>query len=42
MIIPEITFVASANVVEYLGAKPVFVDVDRDTWTLSPADLEKN
>lgn len=41
VIIPEITFVASANVVEYLGAKPVFVDVDRSTWTIDPKDVEK-
>ncbi len=41
VIIPEITFVASANVVEYVGAKPVFVDVERDTWTIDPKDVEK-
>lgn len=41
VIIPEITFAASANVVEYVGAKPVFVDVERDTWTLDATDLEK-
>lgn len=41
VIIPEITFAASANVVEYVGAKPVFVDVERDTWTLDPKELEK-
>lgn len=41
VLIPEITFVASANVVEYVGAKPVFVDVERDTWTIDPKDLEK-
>lgn len=41
VIIPEITFVASANVVEYVGAKPVFVDVERDTWTIDPSEVEK-
>ena len=41
VIIPEITFAASANVVEYVGAKPVFVDVERDTWTIDPKDVEK-
>jgi perosamine synthetase len=41
VIIPEITFAASANVVEYVGAKPVFVDVERDTWTIDPNEIEK-
>jgi perosamine synthetase len=41
VIIPEITFVASANVVRYLGATPVFVDVERDTWCLDPKAIEK-
>jgi|SRR6185369_1365661 len=41
VIIPEITFVASANVVEFAGAKPVFVDVERDTWTIDPKAIEK-
>ena len=31
VILPSMTFAATANVVELLGAKPVFVDVDKDT-----------
>jgi dTDP-4-amino-4,6-dideoxygalactose transaminase len=31
------TFVASANAIRYVGAEPVFVDCDPDTWNLSPA-----
>jgi UDP-4-amino-4-deoxy-L-arabinose-oxoglutarate aminotransferase len=31
VIVPAMTFIASANVVELVGAKPVFVDVDPDT-----------
>jgi len=35
VIVPAMTFIATANVVEILGAKPVFVDVDRDTLTMT-------
>ena len=34
-----ITFVASANCLVYCGAKPVFADIDPDTYTISPEDL---
>lgn len=36
VIVPDLTYVAAANVVRYTGAKPVLVDVDRKTWTLDP------
>ena len=35
------TFCASANPVTYLGATPVFVDSEEDTWNMSPVLLEK-
>lgn len=35
-----LTFVATANSIAYNGAKPVFVDVDKDTMGLSPRALE--
>lgn len=35
VIVPAMTFIATANVVELLGAKPVFVDVDPDTLLMS-------
>ena len=35
------TFSASANPVTYLGATPVFVDSEKDTWNMSPDLLEK-
>ena len=35
------TFAASVNPVAYLGARPVFVDSEADTWNMSPALLEK-
>ena len=34
-----LTFVATANAVSYIGAHPVFVDVDRDTLGMSPTAL---
>lgn len=37
----SLTFAASANPVLYLGAIPIFVDSERDTWNLSPHLLEK-
>lgn len=35
------TFAASANVVKYLGATPVFLDSDRETWNMDPGLLEE-
>ena len=35
------TFSASANPIVYLGAKPVFIDSERDTWNMSPILLRK-
>jgi dTDP-4-amino-4,6-dideoxygalactose transaminase len=34
------TFIATAEVVQLLGATPVFVDIDRDTFNLDPQQLE--
>ena len=39
VITQPITFVATANAIAYLGAKPIFVDVDADTLGLSPTAL---
>ncbi|MBN1405321.1 MAG: LegC family aminotransferase [Candidatus Omnitrophica bacterium] len=41
VIAPVLTFVATVNPVVYVGAKPVFVDVDIDTWTIDPCEIEK-
>ena len=40
VIVPSFTYVASANVIRYCGAEPVFVDVDEQTWCLSPEKIE--
>ncbi|QWG34657.1 aminotransferase class I/II-fold pyridoxal phosphate-dependent enzyme [Bacillus mycoides] len=34
------TFVASANPIVYLGAEPVFIDSEPETWNMSPQALE--
>ena len=39
--VPDFTFFASAEVVSLEGATPVFVDVDADTFNISPIDLER-
>ena len=36
-----ITFVASANCVLYCGGKPVFADIDKDTYNIDPAEIKK-
>lgn len=41
VLIPSFTFVATANSVMSVGARPVFVDVTRDNYTMDPDDLEK-
>lgn len=35
-----LTFIATANAISYIGAHPVFLDVDKDTMGLSPAAME--
>ena len=39
--VPDFTFFASAEVVSFEGATPVFVDVDERTFNLDPDQLEK-
>jgi pyridoxal phosphate-dependent aminotransferase EpsN len=41
VLLPSLTFVASANAVTYVGARPVFVDSDLATWNLDPALVEE-
>jgi aminotransferase in exopolysaccharide biosynthesis len=39
VITQPLSFIATCNAISYCGAKPVFVDVDRDTMGLSPESL---
>jgi perosamine synthetase len=41
VIVPSFTFVATVESVVFAGAKPVFADIDSETYTLSPQDVEK-
>jgi perosamine synthetase len=36
VIMPSLTYVATANGIRYTGATPVFVDSERETWNLDP------
>ena len=40
VITQPLTFIATCNAISYIGAKPVFVDVDLDTMGLSPESLK--
>lgn len=42
VIVPSFTFTASAEIVCYFKAKPVIVDVDKDSFNISPEEIEKN
>jgi dTDP-4-amino-4,6-dideoxygalactose transaminase len=39
VIVPAFTWVSTANVVEYMGAKPVFCDIDLHTFNIDPQHL---
>ena len=41
VIVPAMTFAASANCVVFQGGKPVFADVDPETLLVDPQDVEK-
>ena len=42
IIVPDFTFIATANAVKYIGATPVLVDVDPYTWNIKAEDIEKS
>jgi len=41
VLVPSFTFIATSNTILQFGAKPVFVDVDRDTFNMSVEDTKK-
>ena len=41
MLVPSLTFTASAEVLRYVGADPVFMDVEYETCLISPSILKK-
>lgn len=40
VIMPSLTYVATANAIRYTGATPVFVDSERATWNIDPNVVE--
>lgn len=40
VVVPDLTWIASVAPVSYVGATPVFADIDRASWCLSPPALE--
>lgn len=42
VIVPALTYVATANAVRYVGAEPVFVDVDPRSWCIDPSLIERS
>jgi len=41
VIVPDLTFIATANAVKYCGANPVFIDVDKKTLCIDYKKIEK-
>jgi perosamine synthetase len=41
VIIPTLTYVATANAVAYCGARPVCVDSERESWNMDPNKIEE-
>ena len=41
VIVPSLTFIASANAIRYVGATPRFCDVNRETWCIESAEVAK-
>jgi len=41
VILPSFTFVATAEAVSYVGARPVFADIDPRTFCIDPASIER-
>lgn len=42
VIMPSFTFVSTANAVVRQGGRPVFVDIELDTWNIDPAQIERH
>jgi len=42
IIVPSFTFIATANAPLFVGAKPVFADIEKDTFGLDPVSVEEN
>jgi len=41
VIVPVLTFIATINPIKYIGAVPVFVDINKETWNIDIAQIKK-
>lgn len=41
VVVPDLTFAATINAVIYTGARPVIVDIEKDSWCMSPESFKK-
>lgn len=41
VLVPDFTYIATASSVSFVGATPIFVDIDLDTFNMSPKSLEE-
>ena len=39
VVVPDITWIGSSAPVSYLGARPLFADIDRETWCIAAASV---
>ena len=42
VIVPDLTFGASVNSIIHANATPILVDIDKDTWNISPKEIRKS
>ncbi|HOK40707.1 MAG TPA: DegT/DnrJ/EryC1/StrS family aminotransferase [bacterium] len=42
IILPDLTPISSVYAISYLGAKPVFIDVDKESWNIDISKIEEN
>lgn len=42
VIVPDFTWIATSVPLSYIGAKPIFVDVDRKTWCITAEEIKKH
>ena len=42
VIIPSLTFIATAHSLQWQGIKPIFCDIDRERYTIDPVEIEKH
>jgi perosamine synthetase len=41
VLVPDITWVATASAIRYVGAKPIFVDIDKLSWSIDISEVKK-